>query len=111
MGKQATIDPGTVSGQLRMAIRDSGKTLLAISEASGVEAGVIRLITGNQIAKPGDGGRIGGRAGIAFEQSGSGRRRGTSSTPRIAFSYAGTASRAQKDDDAYLAWLDTLDEW
>ena len=42
MGKQATIDPGTVSGQLRMAIRDSGKTLLAISEASGVEAGVIR---------------------------------------------------------------------
>lgn len=49
MGKQADIDPNTISGQLRMAIRDSGKTLLALSEASSVDVGVIsRLMTGKR---------------------------------------------------------------
>lgn len=49
MAKQAPIDPSTISGQLRLAIRESGKSLTAISEASGVDQGVIsRLMTGSR---------------------------------------------------------------
>jgi transcriptional regulator with XRE-family HTH domain len=41
MAKHAVIDPNTITGQLRQAILDSGKTQLAIGEAAGVDAGVI----------------------------------------------------------------------
>jgi DNA-binding phage protein len=49
MAKQAPIDPSTISGQLRLAIKNSGKTLTAISEASGVDQGVLsRFMTGSR---------------------------------------------------------------
>jgi DNA-binding phage protein len=49
MAKQAPIDPSTISGQLRLAIRHSGETWTAISEASGVDSGIIsRFMSGDR---------------------------------------------------------------
>jgi DNA-binding phage protein len=71
MAKRAPIDPNTISGQLRTAIRDSGKTLLAISEASGVDSGIIsRFMTGDRMPTLGTVDKLAAAMGLRLCQVG-----------------------------------------